>query len=119
MRKILISSEDELHYTNWLTIVIPSCSKTLELDLGSFLGKKLIMKHVEHKLCDYDEYFRLAAGESQGGRIYQPRDKSSARQYALALLPEAKEMVMMVRVETFRTMQQDIVQLKVIMTSLN
>ena len=32
---------------------------------------------------------------------------------------EAKEMVMMVRVETFRTMQQDIVQLKVIMTSLN
>ena len=32
---------------------------------------------------------------------------------------KAKEMVMMVRVETFRTMQQDIVQLKVIMTSLN
>ena len=46
------SSQDELHYTKWLTKVLPYCFKALELDFVPFLGKKLSMKHVEHGLCE-------------------------------------------------------------------
>ena len=63
--------------------VLPYCFKALELDFVKFLGKKLSMKHIEHGLCEYEKYFRLAAGESQGGRIYRPREQPSVRLCAL------------------------------------
>ena len=77
------SSEAELHYTKWLTRVLPYCFKALELDFVNFLGKKLSLKHIEHGLCEYEKYYRLASGESQGGRIYRPRQKVTVRQCAL------------------------------------
>ena len=77
------SSENEVHYTKWLTRVLPYCFKALELDFTEFLGKKLSLKHVEHGLCEYEKYFRLATGESQAGRIYRPRVKTDIRQCAL------------------------------------
>ena len=77
------SSEEELHYTKWLTRVLPYCFKALELDFVNFLGKKLSLKHIEHGLCEYEKYFRLATGESQGGRIYRPRQEATVRQCAL------------------------------------
>lgn len=82
------SSAAELHYTKWLSRVLPYCFKALELDFVTFLEKKLSMKHVEHGLCEYEKYFRLAAGESQGGRIYRPRERSSVRQCALCESPD-------------------------------
>ena len=77
------SSEAELHYTKWLTRALPYCFKALELDFVNFLGKKLSLKHIEHGLCEYEKYYRLASGESQGGRIYRPRQKVTVRQCAL------------------------------------
>ena len=41
------------------------------------------MKHVEHGLCEFKKFFRLATGESQGGRIYRPSKQPSGRQCAL------------------------------------
>ena len=81
------SSEAELHYTRWLTRVLPYCFKALELDFVKFLGKKLSMKHIEHGLCEYEKYFRLAAGESQGGRIYRARQQPRMRLCALCESP--------------------------------
>ena len=57
------SSEVELHYTKWLTRVLPYCFKALELDFVEFLGKKLSIKHIEHGLCEYENYFRLGGGD--------------------------------------------------------
>ena len=82
------SSQDELHYTKWLTKVLPYCFKALELEFVPFLDKKLSMKHVEHGLCEYEKYFKLAAEESDRGRLYTPRAKSSVRQCALCESPE-------------------------------
>ena len=45
-------SEVELHYTKWLTRVLPYCFKALELDYVEFLGKNLSIKHIEHGLCE-------------------------------------------------------------------
>ena len=46
-------------------------------------------------------------------------ERKKEEEEAKKMVEEAKKRTMLVRVETFRTMQQDIVQLKVIMTSLN
>ena len=76
-------SEVEVHYTRWITKVLPYCFQALQLDFKEFLGKKLTMKHVEHGLCEFEKFFRLATGESQGGRIYRPSKQPSGRQCAL------------------------------------
>ena len=79
----ITGSEAELHYTKWLTRVLPYCFKALGLDFTEFLGKKLSLKHMEHGLCEYEKFFRMAMGESQGGRNYWPRQQPSYRQCAL------------------------------------
>ena len=83
-----VTRSQELEYTRWLTRVLPDCFKALELDFVPFLGKKLTMKHVEHGLCEYEKYFKLATRDSPGGRVYRPRDKSGVRLCALCESPD-------------------------------
>ena len=60
--------------------------------LTEFLGKKFSLKDLEHGLCEFEKYFRLASGESQAGRIYRPRVKPDIRQCACALCEPEQEL---------------------------
>ena len=75
--------EEELHFTKLLVTILPYCMKTLGVSFKEFLDKPLTLKHVEHGLCEYEKYFRLAVGESPTGRLYHPRGRQEARHCAL------------------------------------
>ena len=74
----LETTKGELRYTRMLRDI---CSTTgpnsgfaaLGLAFPSFLEKPLSLKNVEHALCEYDKYFRLATGIQVRDRAYKSR----------------------------------------------
>ena len=72
----LETTKGELRYTRMLRDI---CSPTgpnsgfaaLGLEFPAFLEKPLSLKNVEHALCEYDKYFRLATGIQVRDRSYK------------------------------------------------
>ena len=79
----VVTREEELHYTKLLVRILPYCFKTLDLTFVTFLERRLSLKHVEHALCEWEKYWRQAAGESQAGRLYYRRNITNTRLCAL------------------------------------
>ena len=57
--------------------------KTLELTFVPFQERTLSLKHVEHALCEWEKYWRQAAGESHTGRLYHRRNITNTKLCAL------------------------------------
>ena len=79
----LVTREEELHYTKLLVRILPYCFKTLGLTFVTFLERRLSLKHVEHALCEWEKYWRQAAGESHTGRLYHRRNITNTKLCAL------------------------------------
>ena len=74
----LETTKGELRYTRLLRDICSAAGPNsgfaaLGLDFPSFLEKPLSLKNVEHALCEYDKYFRLATGNQVRDRGYKSR----------------------------------------------